>query len=142
MSIAMHSACSKHWIKVLSKMCSFTLKPSWRPTKIAENSTLIFFLTDNNQLSFSKEYSHTPKNVISHWQPAACGLSRISYAYFTWVAMWDRFLRQGAYIGITRSCMRWYVRKIFGVAECTGKCKHKQTRIFLNKITYSSYCGW
>ena len=27
--------------------------------------------------------------------------------------MWDRFLRQRAYIGITRSCMRWYVRKDF-----------------------------
>ena len=41
-----------------------------------------------------------------------CGLSRISCAYLTWVAMWDRFLRQQAYIGITRSRMRWYVRKI------------------------------
>ena len=47
---------------------------------------------------------------------AACGLSRISYAYFTWVAMSDRvfrFFRQRAYIGITRSRMRWYVRKKF-----------------------------
>ena len=26
--------------------------------------------------------------------------------------MWDRFFRQRAYIGITRSRMRWYVRKI------------------------------
>ena len=25
--------------------------------------------------------------------------------------MWDRVFRQRAYIGITRSCMRWYVRK-------------------------------
>ena len=25
--------------------------------------------------------------------------------------MWDRFFRQRAYIGITRSRMRWYVRK-------------------------------
>ena len=25
--------------------------------------------------------------------------------------MWDRFFRQRAYKGITRSCMRWYVRK-------------------------------
>ena len=33
------------------------------------------------------------------------------YAYLTWVAMWDRFFRQQAYIGITRSRMRWYVRK-------------------------------
>ena len=38
-------------------------------------------------------------------------LSRISYAYLTWVAMWGRFFLQRAYIGITRSCMRWYVRK-------------------------------
>ena len=41
----------------------------------------------------------------------ACGLSRISYAYLTWVAIWDRFFRQRAYTGITRSRMRWYVRK-------------------------------
>ena len=34
----------------------------------------------------------------------------ISYAYLTSVAMWDRFFQQRAYIGITRSCMRWYVR--------------------------------
>ena len=40
-------------------------------------------------------------------------LSRISYAYLTWVAMWDRFFRRRAYIGITRSCMPWYVRKDF-----------------------------
>ena len=46
-------------------------------------------------------------------QPAACGLYRISYDYLTWVAMWDRYFRQRAYIGITRSCMRWYVRKTF-----------------------------
>ena len=24
----------------------------------------------------------------------ACGLSRISYAYLTWVAMWDRFFQR------------------------------------------------
>ena len=40
-----------------------------------------------------------------------CGLSRIIYAYLTWVAMWDRFCQQQANIGITQSCMRWYVRK-------------------------------
>ena len=40
-------------------------------------------------------------------------LSHISYAYLTWVAMWDRYLRQQANIGITRSCMRWYVRNFF-----------------------------
>ena len=33
------------------------------------------------------------------------------YAYLTWVAMWDRFFRQRAYIWITRSRMLWYVRK-------------------------------
>ena len=38
-------------------------------------------------------------------------LSHISYAYLTWVAMWDRFFRQRATIGLTRSCMHWYVRK-------------------------------
>ena len=27
--------------------------------------------------------------------------------------MWDRIFRHQAYIGITRSCMRWYVRKKF-----------------------------
>ena len=31
--------------------------------------------------------------------------------WVTWAAMWDRFFRQRAYIGITRSHMRWYVRK-------------------------------
>ena len=31
--------------------------------------------------------------------------------------MWDRFFRQRAYIGITRSRMRWYVRKIFPTAS-------------------------
>ena len=38
-------------------------------------------------------------------------LSRISYAYLTWVAMWDRFFRQQAYIGITQFRMRWYASK-------------------------------
>ena len=41
-----------------------------------------------------------------------CDLSRYSYAYLTWVAMWERFFQQRANIGITRSCMRWFVRKI------------------------------
>ena len=27
--------------------------------------------------------------------------------------MWDRFFRQRAYIGITQSRMRWYVRKFY-----------------------------
>ena len=35
----------------------------------------------------------------------------ISYAYLTWVAIWDRFFQQQAYIGIPRSCKHWYVRK-------------------------------
>ena len=38
-------------------------------------------------------------------------LSHISYAYLTSVAMWDKYFRQQANIGITQSCMRWYVRK-------------------------------
>ena len=33
------------------------------------------------------------------------------FIYLTWVAMWDRFFQQPAYIEITRSRMRWYVRK-------------------------------
>ena len=44
--------------------------------------------------------------------------------------MWDRFFRQRAYIGTTRSRMRWYVRKNYlkwvpsGVQEFTipGLC--------------------
>ena len=66
------------------------------------------------RLSFSKEYSRAPKCciwVISDKQPAACGLSHISCAYLTWVAMWDRFFQHRANIGITGSCMLWYVRK-------------------------------
>ena len=43
--------------------------------------------------------------------PTSCGLSRIGYAYLTWVAMRDRFFRQRDYIGITQSCMHWYVKK-------------------------------
>ena len=31
-------------------------------------------------------------------------LSRSSYAYLTWVAMWDRFFQRRAYLGIARSC--------------------------------------
>ena len=65
----------------------------------------------NNSTFVFEGIQSCAKNVISHKQPVACGLSRISYAYLTWVAMWDRFFQQRAYIGITRSCMRWYVRK-------------------------------
>ena len=92
-------------------MRSFTIKPSWRPTKIAENSALIFF-PDWQQFNF-RFWRNTVmhQKLISRLLPAACGLSRISYAYLTWVAMWDRFFRQRAFIGITRSCMHWYVRK-------------------------------
>ena len=34
--------------------------------------------------------------------------------------MWDRFFRERAYIGITRSHMRWYVRKKSLVHELTA----------------------
>ena len=33
--------------------------------------------------------------------------------YLTCVSMWDRFIQQPASIGITRSCMHWYVIKIY-----------------------------
>ena len=37
--------------------------------------------------------------------------------------MWDRFFRWRAYIGITRSRMRWYVRKIESIigVQCGQK---------------------
>ena len=57
----------------------------------------------------------------------ACGLSRISYAYLTWVAMWDIFFRQRAYIGITQSCMRWYVRKY--PYQSVGKIRNEQLHV-------------
>ena len=40
-----------------------------------------------------------------------CSLSHINYANFAGVAKWDRFFRQPANIGITRSSMHWCVRK-------------------------------
>ena len=49
--------------------------------------------------------------VISHWQLVMCGLSPISYAYLTCVAMWDKFFRQQADIVITLACMHWYMKK-------------------------------
>ena len=59
---------------------------------------MIFLLTDNNSTFV--------------FEGIQCGLSRISYAYLTRVAMWDMFFfRQRANKGITRSCMHWYVRK-------------------------------
>ena len=45
------------------------------------------------------------KDQTKYKKLASCGLSRISYAYLTWVAMWDRFFRPRAYIEITQSCM-------------------------------------
>ena len=64
---------------------------------------------------FPKEYSHAPQMSLVGYLALAtdsCSLSRISYAYLTWVAMWARFFRQQGNIEITRSCMHWYVRKI------------------------------
>ena len=52
-------------------------------------------------------------SFISHKQLAVCGLSRISYTYLKWVAMSDKYFRQRANIGITQSCMHWYVKKNF-----------------------------
>ena len=66
--------------------------------------------------------------------------------------MWDRFFRQRAYIGITRSRMRWYVRKKYLTWVKTAeiliwcarifnltKCVIASTRIiYLNGLT--SWC--
>ena len=101
MSIAMHSACSKHRINVLSKNAQFYFIPRWRPTSIAEISTSKFFLTVNNSTLVFEGIQSCAKNVTR-------GLSRISnrshVANFilvtpislTWVVMWDRFFRQRA----------------------------------------------
>ena len=75
---------------------------------------MTFFLTVNNSTFVFEGIQSCAKNVVcglSRISDRPCGLSRISYAYLTWVAMWDRFFRQRANIGVTRSCMRWYVRK-------------------------------
>ena len=57
-----------------------------------------------------------------------CVLSRISYDYLTLVAMWDRFFRQQAYIGITWSCMHWYVRKKYPSLAITD-CHHSASLV-------------
>ena len=67
MSIAMHSACSKHWINCLR----FTLYHVEGRLKLQKFQHWHFSWLSTIQLSFSKEYSHAPNNV-------ACGLSRIS----------------------------------------------------------------
>ena len=103
---ALNKGCKKKWAVLLLNQVEgrlISLKIQHR----------IVFLTDNNSTFVFERIQSCAKNAISHKQPAACGLSRISYAYLTWVAMWDRFFRQRAYIGITRSRMRWYVRKDF-----------------------------
>ena len=62
MPIAMHSACSKHWIKVVSKKCAALLlnqvEGRLKSLKIQHR---IFSKLTTIQLSFSKEYSHAPK---------------------------------------------------------------------------------
>ena len=71
-------------------------------------------------------------------------LSRISYAYLTWVAMWDRFFRQRAYMGITRSRMRWYVRKDFLSQGKISDILFSHTNVY--EIEWSQYkwrfAGW
>ena len=52
-------------------MRSFTFKSSWRPTSTAKNSTLNFFLTDNNSTFVLGGIHSCAKNVISHKHPAA-----------------------------------------------------------------------
>ena len=48
--------------------------------------------------------------------------------------MWDRFFRQRAYIEITRSRMRWYVRKKVHQVEVIELCLAKlATRRILSK---------
>ena len=65
MSIAMPSACSKHWIKVVSKMRSFTLNQVEGRLKSLKIQHRIFSWLTTIQLSFLKEYSHAPK-MLSH----------------------------------------------------------------------------
>ena len=43
-------------------------------------------------------------------------------------AMWDSFFRQRANIGITRSCMRWYVRKKNQSLAITD-CRHSASLV-------------
>ena len=66
MSTAMHSACSKHWIKIVSKIAQYLLlnqvEGRLKSLKIQHRS---FSWLTTIQLSFSKEYSHAPK-MLSH----------------------------------------------------------------------------
>ena len=102
MSITMQSACSNHWINVLP----FTLYHVEGRLKLLkfQHSTFIF-----------EGIQSCAKNVV-------CGLSRISnrrrVAYLLLVTLLfdigsdvGQIFQQRANIGITRSCMRWYVRK-------------------------------
>ena len=57
MSIAMHSACLKHLIKVESKNALFLLLNQVE----GRLKSLKIHLTYNNSTSISKEYSHVPK---------------------------------------------------------------------------------
>ena len=108
----MHSACSKNWINVWG----FTLYHVEGQLKLLKFQHWHFSWLQQFNFRFWRNTVMRQKSgawVISHLLPAACSLSHISYAYFKWVAMLDRFFWQRAYIGITRSCIRWYVRKKF-----------------------------
>ena len=67
MSIAMHSACSKHWIKVVSKNAQLLLlnqvEDRLKTLKIQHR---FFFLTDNNSTFVFEGIQSCAKNVISH----------------------------------------------------------------------------
>ena len=96
--------------KVLNKCLCFILYHAEGRLKLLKISSLTFFLTVNNSTFVFEGIQSCAKNV-------ACVLSHISIrprvAYLvlvslvTWVAMWDRFFRQRANTGTTRSCMRW-----------------------------------
>ena len=53
--------------------------------------------------------------------------------------MWDRFFRQRAYMGITRSRMQWYVRKIFPTASLHMDHSISYALVCEKEI---SYMGW
>ena len=57
--------------------------------------------------------------------------------------MWDGFFRQQAFIGITRSCMCWYVRKDFllqgKISDILIRCARKEFLLWLkSQISVSS----
>ena len=54
-----------------------------------------------------------PMGYLTLATDCVCLSRNYVYAYLTRMAMWDRLSQQRAYIGITRSCMRWYVRNNF-----------------------------